>query len=117
MTFPMIIVTLILQAFMSLFTKSQKRHNRRGKIRERVRNINKAIIDLDNAILEDNISDAVSIVYQYPQFTLDYNKDGTLNNVLSATGVKGLLGIVLNFPRNLISSEKALFPYSLCSSG
>jgi hypothetical protein len=50
------------------FTKSQKRHNRRGKIREQVRNINKAIIDLDNAILEDNISDAVTIVYQYPQF-------------------------------------------------
>lgn len=53
---------------MAFFTKSQKRHNRRGKIRRETKNKNQAINDLDDAILDNNINDAVRIVYQYPEF-------------------------------------------------
>lgn len=52
----------------SMFFRNQKRHNRRGKIRKQRKELNQAINELNYAISNDNISDAVVIVSQYPQF-------------------------------------------------
>lgn len=50
------------------FTSAQKRHYRRSKIRENQRTIQKEQENLDSALTQDNVEQAVSIVCRYPQF-------------------------------------------------
>lgn len=50
------------------FTSSQKRHYRRTKIRQEYRTIQNEQENLDQALNQDNINRAVSIVCNYPQF-------------------------------------------------